>query len=107
MKTAIAVVYDELTGAALYGKANRADAVVSVSIAGLDPAALSGLHAYLVFSKPPAPGTGEQGKVSGTAYMAVSQTNSPGRAALVCVRGLLVRHGLKYQRRRLLVGILL
>jgi hypothetical protein len=69
---AIAVVYDELTETALYGEAARADAAVSVSIAMLDPAALSGLHAYLVFAKPPAPGTAEQGQVSGTAYQAVT-----------------------------------
>jgi hypothetical protein len=40
------------------------------SLAGLDPAALSGLHAYLVFAREPAPGTTEQGQVSGTAYLA-------------------------------------
>jgi hypothetical protein len=66
---AIAVVYDELTETTLYGEAARADAAVSVSITGLDPAALSGLHAYLVFAKEPALGTAEQGQVSGTAYM--------------------------------------
>jgi hypothetical protein len=65
---AIAVVYDNLTETTLYGEAARADAAVSVSIAGLDPAALSGLHAYLVFAKEPSPGTAEQGQVSGTAY---------------------------------------
>jgi hypothetical protein len=69
---AIAVIYDGLTGAALYGEAARADAAVSVSIAGLDPAALSDLHAYLVFAREPAQGTTEQGQVSDTAYMAVS-----------------------------------
>jgi hypothetical protein len=69
---AIAVVYDDLTETTLYGEAARADAAVSVSIAGLDPAALSDLHAYLVFAREPAPGTAEQGQVSGTAYMAVS-----------------------------------
>jgi hypothetical protein len=68
---AIAVIYDGLTETALYGEAARADAAVSVSLAGLDPAALSGLHAYLVFAREPLPGTAEQGQVSGTAYMAV------------------------------------
>jgi hypothetical protein len=66
------VIYDGLTGAALYGKAARADAAVPVSLAGLDPAALSDLHAYPVFAREPAPGTAEQGQVSGTAYLAVS-----------------------------------
>jgi hypothetical protein len=68
---AIAVIYDELTKNAFYGVGTRADAEVSVSIAGLDPAALDGLHAYLAFAREPAAGTSDPGQVSATAYLKV------------------------------------
>jgi hypothetical protein len=70
--TAIAVIYDELTKNTFYGIGTRADAEVSVSITGLDPAALDSLHAYLVFAREPAAGTAEAGQVSGTAYLKAS-----------------------------------
>jgi hypothetical protein len=44
---------------------------VDVPIATIDQADLSLLHAYLVFSRPPAQGTSETGEVSGTAYLKV------------------------------------
>jgi hypothetical protein len=69
--TAIAVIYDELTRSTFHGQAARADAVITVSIAGLDPSTLGGLHAYLVFSRAPVTGTAEAGQVSSTAYLKV------------------------------------
>jgi hypothetical protein len=68
---AIAVVYDEVSGKALTAQADRQAAQINVSISVIDQADLSNLHAYLVFSKPPEPGTGESGQVSGTAYLKV------------------------------------
>jgi hypothetical protein len=69
--TAIAVIYDELPRSTFHGQAARADAAITVSIAGLDPSALGGLHAYLVFSRALVTGTAEAGQVSGTAYLKV------------------------------------
>jgi hypothetical protein len=69
--TAIAVIYNELTRSTFHGQAARADAVITVSIAGLDPSTLGGLHAYLVFSRAPVTGTAEAGQVSSTAYLKV------------------------------------
>jgi hypothetical protein len=68
---AIAIIHDEVTETTLHGQATRADAQIDVPIATFDQTNLSQLHAYLVFSKPPAHGTGETGQVSGTAYLAV------------------------------------
>ena len=68
---AVAVVYDEASGKALAGEAERQAGEVDVSIAIIDQADLSKLHAYLAFSRPPATGTGENGQVSGTAYFKV------------------------------------
>jgi hypothetical protein len=68
---AIAVIHDELTETTLYGIATRTDAAITVSIAELDPGALTDLHAYLVFAQEPTPGTKEPGQVSNTAYKAV------------------------------------
>jgi hypothetical protein len=48
--TALAVVYDEITGQTMSAQGTRADAIVTVPIATFDQADLSGLHAYLVFS---------------------------------------------------------
>jgi hypothetical protein len=68
---AIAVIHDEATETTLYAIADRSAGEISVPIATLDQTDLSKLHAYLVFSKPPAHGTGATGEVSGTAYLKV------------------------------------
>jgi hypothetical protein len=68
---AIAVIYDEGSGRALAAEGKRQTGRIEVSIAVINPADLSQLHAYLVFAQPPAPGTGESGQVSGTAYLKV------------------------------------
>jgi hypothetical protein len=68
---AVAVIYDGISQKALAAVADRQAGQVLVSIATLDPADLSDLHAYLVFSQPPAQGTPESGQVSGTAYLKV------------------------------------
>jgi hypothetical protein len=68
---AIAVIHDEVTETTLYAIADRSSGEVDVPIATMDQADLSLLHAYLVFSRPPARGISETGEVSGTAYQAV------------------------------------
>jgi hypothetical protein len=68
---AIPITHDEVTETTLHGQAIRADAQIDVPIATFDQTDLTKLHAYLVFAKPPAHGTGETGQVSGTAYLAV------------------------------------
>jgi hypothetical protein len=74
---AIAVIYDEVSGKALTAEGDRQTGQLAVSIAVIAPADLSKLHAYLVFSQPPAPGTGESGQVSGTAYLKVPAPSGP------------------------------
>jgi hypothetical protein len=74
---AIAVIYDEASGKALAHTAARQDGQIEVPIAIIDPADLSKLHAYLVFSQPPHPGNGESGQVSGTAYLKVPAPSGP------------------------------
>jgi hypothetical protein len=68
---AIAIIHDEQTETTVCGQATRADAHIDVSIAALNQADVTTLHAYLVFSQPPAQGSGKHGEVSGTAYLAV------------------------------------
>ncbi|MDR2785129.1 MAG: hypothetical protein LBB83_04355, partial [Treponema sp.] len=57
---AVAVIYDEASGKALAGEAERQAGEVDVSIAIIDHADLSKLHAYLAFSRPP--GHGNRGE---------------------------------------------
>jgi hypothetical protein len=68
---AIAIIYDGVSQRALTAVADRQDGQVVVAIAALDSAALSALHAYLVFAQPPAQETPASGQVSGTAYLKV------------------------------------
>ncbi|MDR1232003.1 MAG: DUF6266 family protein [Spirochaetaceae bacterium] len=68
---AIAVIHDEATETTLYAVSDRAAGEVDIPIGTIDQADLSLLHAYLVFSRPPAHGTGETGEVSSTAYLKV------------------------------------
>jgi hypothetical protein len=74
---ALAVVYDETSDNALIGQAERQAGEILIPIAVLGQGDLSKLHAYLVFSQPPAPGTGEAGQVSGTAYLKVPAPPNP------------------------------
>jgi hypothetical protein len=74
---AAAVVHDEETETTLYTTATRGAAQIDVPIATLDATALDGLHAYLVFSKPPVAETGESGQVSNTAYLKVPTPTLP------------------------------
>lgn len=74
---ALAVVYDETSDKALTAQAERQAGEIAVSVAVLGQGDVSKLHAYLVFSKPPAPGTGEAGQVSGTAYFKVPAPPGP------------------------------
>ena len=63
---AIAVVFDNATGATYYGSLYRGDGNVEVTV----PAAVTtaDLHAYLVFVREPVIGTDEKGQNSNTAY---------------------------------------
>jgi hypothetical protein len=69
---AIMVVYNEATGTALYSEGKRDDGEIEVKLKPISPVDPAKLHAYLVFSQPPADGTGETGLVSGTAYSKVA-----------------------------------
>ncbi|MDR2741730.1 MAG: hypothetical protein LBB98_06200 [Treponema sp.] len=71
------MVYDEASGKALAGEAARQAGEIVVSLASIDQGDQSKLHAYLVFSQPPATGTGESGQVSGTAYIKVPAPAGP------------------------------
>jgi len=71
---------DEATETTLYATATRAAAQVDVPIASLGTTDMSKLHAYLVFSKPPAANTGETGEVSNTAYLKVPTPTLPANA---------------------------
>jgi hypothetical protein len=68
---AIAVIHDEKTESTLSAIADRSAGQIDVPIATFDQSDLSALHAYLVFSSPPAQGTGGTGEVSATAYFKV------------------------------------
>jgi hypothetical protein len=74
---ALAVVYDETSDKALFAQAVRQAGELLVPIAVLGQGDVSKLHAYLVFSRPPARGTGEAGQVSGTAYLKVPAPPGP------------------------------
>jgi hypothetical protein len=74
---ALAVVYDEASDKALFAQAERQTGELLVPIAVLGQGDASKLHAYLVFSQPPAQGTGEAGQVSGTAYLKVPAPPGP------------------------------
>jgi hypothetical protein len=65
---AIAVIYDEASEKALAAVGDRQDGQITVPIGSIDPADMGKLHAYLVFSTPPAANTAETGQVSVTAY---------------------------------------
>jgi hypothetical protein len=77
MDKAIGVVYDETSEKALAMVGDRQTGDIEIPIAILDQGDLSKLHAYLVFSQPPASGTGESGQVSGTAYLKVPAPVGP------------------------------
>jgi hypothetical protein len=68
---AIAVIHDEIAEATLYAEADRSVGEIVVPLAALPHADISQLHAYLVFARTPAHGTGSAGEVSGTAYLKV------------------------------------
>jgi hypothetical protein len=68
---AIAIIHDEKTESALSAIADRSAGQIDVPIATFDQSDLGVLHAYLVFSAPPAHGTGGTGEVSATAYFKV------------------------------------
>jgi hypothetical protein len=50
---------------------DRSAGEVDVPIATFDHAALTKLHAYLVFTQAPAPGISETGQVAGAAYLTI------------------------------------
>jgi hypothetical protein len=74
---AVAVIYDEGAGKALSAIGDRQTGRIEVPISAIDQADLDKLHAYLVFSRPPRPETGESGLVSGTAYLKVPAPAGP------------------------------
>jgi hypothetical protein len=57
---AIAVIYDEASEKALAAVGERQDDQITVPIGSIEPGDMSKLHAYLVFSKPPAANTAGQ-----------------------------------------------
>ena len=69
---AIMVVYDETTGTALSDEGTRLDGELEIKLKTISPVDPAKLHAYLVFSQPPADGTREPGQVSNTAYSKVT-----------------------------------
>jgi hypothetical protein len=68
---AIGVVYDSVSGRVFSALGSRKTGSLSVSLAALPDIGGAVLHAYLVFSRPPAPETSEPGQVSNTAYAVV------------------------------------
>jgi hypothetical protein len=69
--TALVIIHDETTEKTLTGKGTRQAGTLDVDAAVLNQADLTKVHAYLVFSQPPAHGSDETGQVSGTAYSAI------------------------------------
>ena len=65
---AIPIVYDAASASVLFTVCIRSTTEVNVPTGVLRPVDPTKIHAYLVFAKPPAEGTGETGMVSGTAY---------------------------------------
>jgi hypothetical protein len=68
---AIALIYDEASGAVIYKSGPRAFGFIDVPLATLDGFDVARLHAYLSFVREPLPNTAEKGIVSGTAYAKV------------------------------------
>jgi hypothetical protein len=68
---AIAVIYNEATGAVIHKSGPRAIGFIDVSVAGMEQAEAANLHAYLVFVFEPMPNTSETGLCSGTSYKKV------------------------------------
>lgn len=67
----IGIIYDEISEKAVVSYGDRSTGSITVPIGFIDQPDMSKLHAYLAFVNPPAPGTGETGQVSGTAYFKV------------------------------------
>ena len=73
----IGIVYDEITDTAITSFGDRSAGSIVIPLGLIHGGDLSKLHAYLVFSQPPAQGTGESGQVSGTAYFKVPAPPNP------------------------------
>ena len=69
---AIAVVYDETSGAVLHDEAPRGIGHIIINLDALGGVSTANLHAYLAFVREPIAGTAEKGQVSGTAYAKIA-----------------------------------